>query len=283
MDENHMIPAGPLYVSHLFAPLGARLIELLRELTDEEWQRPTLCSLWSVKDIAAHLLDGNLRRLSSTRDGYSGPAPGPIGSYASLVAYLNQLNAEWVSAARRLSPRVLADLLEGAVRDVSELFASLDPHAPATFPVAWAGEERSENWFDIARDYTEQWLHQAQIRLAVARPDIMEPELYHPVLDTFMRALPHTYRTVDAEEETLLSVVVTGDAGDCWFLRRDADGWRLYDQADGNLVAEAIIPQEIAWRLFTRGIGREEARSRIMVGGDKALGWEILNTLAVMA
>lgn len=283
MDESDMIPAGPLYVSHLFAPLGARLIELLRELTDEEWQRPTLCSLWSVKDIAAHLLDGNLRRLSSTRDGYFGPAPGPIGSYADLVAYLNRLNADWVSAARRLSPRVLTDLLEGAVKDVHELFASLDPHAPAVFPVAWAGEERSENWFDIARDYTEQWLHQAQIRLAVARPDIMEPELYHPVLDTFMRALPHTYRNVEAGEETLLSVVVTGDAGGYWFLRRDDDGWRLYDQADGDLVAEAIIPQEIAWKLFTKGIDKEEARSRIMVGGDHVLGWEILNTLAVMA
>src|SRR3569623_1685877 len=79
----------PLYLTDLFPWLDAMLIELLRGLSDEEWGMPTICSLWGVKDIAAHLLDGNIRRLSMMRDGYSGvPAEG-IDSHGALVDYLN--------------------------------------------------------------------------------------------------------------------------------------------------------------------------------------------------
>jgi hypothetical protein len=53
-----------------------------------------------VKDIAAHLLDSSLRRLSLGRDGARlVPVPEPAG-YAERVAYLNRLNAEWITAAR---------------------------------------------------------------------------------------------------------------------------------------------------------------------------------------
>src|SRR5688572_32295034 len=44
--------------------------------------------------------------------------------------------------------------------------------------------------FDTAREFTERWHHQQQIRLATNRPGIMTRELYYPVLDCFMRALP---------------------------------------------------------------------------------------------
>lgn len=40
--------------------------------------------------------------------------------------------------------------------DLAKFFASLDPFAPAIFPVAWAGEQESFNWMDVARDYTEK-------------------------------------------------------------------------------------------------------------------------------
>ena len=57
-------------------------------------------------------------------------------------------------------------------------------------------------WFDNARELTERWHHQEQIRLATNRPGIMTPLLYHPVLDTFLRGLPHAYREVTAAANT---------------------------------------------------------------------------------
>ena len=64
-------------------------------------------------------------------------------------------------------------------------------------------------WFDIAREYTERWHHQRQIALAVGRlTPIDSRRLYHPVLDAFLRALPYTYRDVDAPEGTVVAVTI---------------------------------------------------------------------------
>src|SRR5689334_12267714 len=102
----------PILVNHLFAPLEDKLITLLKSLSSAEWQAPTVCRLWTVKDIAAHLLDTNLRRISMLRDRYFGESPGAINSYEDLVKFLNQLNADWVKAARRLSPALIIDLMQ---------------------------------------------------------------------------------------------------------------------------------------------------------------------------
>ena len=78
----------PILVSHLFRELHGHLLVLLRSLTSDDWHRPTVCSAWCVKDIASHLLDGDLRRLSIQRDGYAPPdAPTGFDSHQDLVAY----------------------------------------------------------------------------------------------------------------------------------------------------------------------------------------------------
>src|SRR4051794_25247981 len=172
-------------------PLQRELIGLLRSLRPDDWARATACALWSVKDIAAHLLDDDLRRLSFHRDVHQPPGASAIDDYAALIAHINRLNGEWVEVARRMSPRVLIDLLEITGPWVEELFRSIDPDATAHWPVAWAGEERSAHWFDVGRDYTERWLHQQQIRDAVGAAPLTGREWLHPVLDLFVRALPY--------------------------------------------------------------------------------------------
>ncbi len=270
----------PILTSHLFPLLEARLIELLESLTPEDWSRRALPK-WTVKDVAAHLLDGNLRRLSIGRDGYWGESF-QGSSYTELVEFLNGLNADWVRAARRLSPRVLIDLLRLTGEQVSALVSNLDPHAPAVFPVAWAGEEQSANWFDIAREYTEKWHHQQQIREAVGRPGIMGRELYFPVLDTFMRALPVAYRNVTGEANTSLEIHVSGEAGGSWFLCHTDDRWRLSSSATGQVSTRVEIPQEIAWRIFTKGIDADTARAQVQITGIRELAEPLLAARAVM-
>jgi hypothetical protein len=65
----------PILVADLFPEVTSRLVELLRSLSAGEWHLPTVSSRRTVKDIASHLLDGSLRRLSMQRDGYR-PADG---------------------------------------------------------------------------------------------------------------------------------------------------------------------------------------------------------------
>jgi uncharacterized protein (TIGR03083 family) len=275
-------PVQPVYLLDRFPGLHDELMQLLEGLTEADWGKPTACALWSVHDIAAHLLDTALRRLSLGRDGYRPPAA-PLGSYAELVDYLNQLNAEWVAATRRLSPRLLVELMAMAAPQVHRYFDSLDPHARAPFAVAWAGEESSPVWFDIAREYTERWIHQQQIREAVGAPGLLGRDWLYPVLDTFMRALPHTYRGIEVEPGRSIHLTVVGEAGGEWTLRRDSDGWRLYTGREERPSTQIKLDQETAWKLFSKGLSPTAARQRVQIAGDRPLGEPILGALAVMA
>jgi uncharacterized protein (TIGR03083 family) len=274
----------PIFVTELFCQIHGELLSLLRNLSAEDWNKPTAARQWTVKDIAAHLLDGDVRRLSYQRDNAPMvPPETPIESYGDLVGFLNQLNADWVRAARRISPRLLIDFLEGAGAQVCELFKSLDPFAPALFGVAWAGEQESQNWFDIAREYTEKWHHQQQIRDAAGAPALTGRKWLFPVLDTFLRGLPHTYRETDAGEGSCVVFIVTGEAGGVWTLKREAGTWNLYTGEGDGSVCKVRMDQDAAWRLLTKGLSREDADTRVEIAGDDRLGKPFLGMLAVMA
>src|SRR5215212_9835378 len=66
-------PLEPLWLVDRFPPLHRELLTLLRGLGPDDWDRSTVCALWSVRDITAHLLDDDLRRLSFHRDAHPPP------------------------------------------------------------------------------------------------------------------------------------------------------------------------------------------------------------------
>jgi uncharacterized protein (TIGR03083 family) len=277
----------PILTAHLFAKLEDRLVGLLRSLHRNDWEKQTVATNWRVKDVAAHLLDTQLRGLSICRDQYVAETA-DRSSPAELGTFINRLNREGVGVYRRLSPDVLISLLELASRQSCAYHESLDPFAIAPFPVSWAGEDRSVNWFHTAREYTERWHHQQQIRLAIEefgidRPGIMTRELYYPVLDCFMRALPFTYRSVSGEPGSLLHFIVSGECGGSWYLYRDGESWKLSAEPLGEKASETTIPEEIAWRVFTKGIDRESAKSQVRINGDARLGLGILEMICIIA
>jgi uncharacterized protein (TIGR03083 family) len=272
-----------VYLVDLFPGLHAELMTLLRGLEPRAWQLPTACALWSVKDIVAHLLDTCLRRLSLDRDGLDLTPTSPISTYAELVGYLNHLNAEWVTATRRLSPQVLMDLIDLAGPQLHAYFQSLDPGGPAKFGVAWAGEEVSANWFDIGREYTERWLHQQQIREAVGAAALTGRKWLNPALDIFVRALPFTYRQIEAEPGAQVELEISGEAGGVWTLVREGTRWALFTGAGDGPAAQVRLDQDAAWKLFSKGLSPEQARRSIRIEGDPILGRPVLGSLAVMA
>jgi hypothetical protein len=101
----------PILCAPLLRRVDAKLIELLRELCPEEWNLQTIAPAWKVRDIAAHLLDTPLRKLSLVRDGWFVEKP-DIHSPQDLVDFINRINREGVAVYRRLSPAVLIDLMK---------------------------------------------------------------------------------------------------------------------------------------------------------------------------
>lgn len=266
----------------LFARLDDLLIDVLKSLKESDWDLPTLAPKWRVKDLVAHLLDGNLRSLSMLRDGYFGEKPGEIDSYADLLTYLNKLNEDWVKSMTRLSPKVLIDLLESSGKEYILFLKSLNPEDPSKFSVAWAGESESKNWFHIAREYTEKWHHQQQIRWAIgATEPLYTFELYQPYLETSMRALPHHYRNTKAENGDVLEFFVEHFGS--WFIVYQDGKWILTKGKSEKTICKTLIPKELAWRIFTKGIKPYAAKKLMKFEGSSPhLGEHILDMLAIM-
>jgi uncharacterized protein (TIGR03083 family) len=271
----------PILCAHLLRRVDERLVDLLGSLEPSEWDLQTIAPLWKVRDVAAHLLDTVLRKLSMVRDSCYVEAVS-FRSPQDVITLVNRLNTEGVTVYRRLSPPVLLDLMKTACQQSARFHESLDSFAPARFAVSWAGEEASLNWFDSARELTERWHHQQQIRLATNRPGIMTPDLYHPVLDCFVRGLPHVYRDVDVPVGTALLLEISGECGGQWFLSRESTRWNFVRPSARVFASRVTIPQELAWRVFTKSIDRDSARAQIEIEGNRNLGERVLRLTAIV-
>jgi len=274
-----------ILVADRFPALRRELLGVLADLSEDDWERPTAAPLWTVKDIAAHLLGGDVWILSGKRDGFR-PSDTSIQQYVHLVELVNRLNAEWVLAARRMSPRLITDFLAFTGPEVEAYFASLDPMMMGG-AVSWAGPEPAPVWFDIAREFTERWHHQQQIRDATGCPPLYDPYFLAPVLDTFARALPHSFRHTMPPAGTTVRFEISGDAGGVWFLQGHEQSslkksWALVLKPSSEPAAEVILPQDIAWRVFTKGIDREKALAQAVIRGDALLASPIFATTAII-
>jgi uncharacterized protein (TIGR03083 family) len=267
---------------NLFQALDQELIELLRALHEDDWMKPTLAKQWTVKDVAAHLLDGNIRIISMYRDHHFGEPPTGTSDYRGLVDFLNKLNADWVKAMKRVSPLVIVEMLEATGQAYVSCLGALKPNEKALFSVAWAGEAESQNWFHVAREYSEKWHHQQQIREAVSRPGIMSKAFFYPVIDTFMRGLPHAYRHVEAPEDTVVQVKIKNDEDTFrWAIARGKGQWNFTqsEKTDTSL----LLPGFIAWKVFTKGMAPQEALKYAEVLGNPLWAQPVLNMVSVMA
>jgi hypothetical protein len=111
----------------------------------------------------------------------------------------------------------------------------------------------------------------------------MTPELYHPVLDCFLRGLPHVLRGVDAPIGSNLLVEISGRCGGVWTVAKEKDSWNLVRDPGGEIISRVIIPEALAWRLFTRGIDRTTAQTEIQVTGNGRLAERVLSLTAIVA
>lgn len=270
----------PVLVAHLFPVILRRLLELLRDLDEDQWRQPTSCAGWSVKDVALHLLGADVGNIAYRRDGHSlWPM---IDGWDDLVRFINDWNQDWVRVTRRLSTPLLVDMLQVTGQQMNDHFQSLDPFAMGG-PVNWAGDRPAPVWLDLAREYTERWHHQQHIRDAVDRPALKQPQYLAPVLAAFARAMPRAYREVDAPPGTTVSLRITGPAPSAWTVRCQDGAWELYEGAPAIPDASFHIDADHAWRLFTKGLRREQVEPRVTISGDEALAQHVYEMVAIIA
>ena len=135
----------------------------------------------------------------------------------------------------------------------------------------------------MAREYTEYWVHQQQVRDAVGRPGACSERLMAPVIDTFVRAVPYALRHLGPALGSRVQLEVTGPGGGTWTIRRQDAAWAV-DRGPSAQDAAALVrlSADTLWRVATRGITVETARERSTISGDQALGSAVLTLVAII-
>src|SRR5882762_4823624 len=109
--NRHSSGTDPILCAHLLRTVDEKLVDLLASLEPGEWDLQTVAPLWKVRDVAAHLLDTVLRKLSMVRDSCYVEAV-TIRAPQDVVALVNRLNAEGVTVYRRLSPPIQIEMMK---------------------------------------------------------------------------------------------------------------------------------------------------------------------------
>jgi hypothetical protein len=81
----------------------------------------------------------------------------------------------------------------------------------------------------------------------------------------------------------VVELVILGDAGGTWFLVQTDDAWLLTQEVTSLAQTSLTLDQDIAWRIFTRGISPTAAAANSTLSGDHSLGLKILEAVSIIA
>jgi len=263
-------PATKVDVRKVMEQERAEFVRLLRLMTDDDWSKPTVCDGWTVGDIAVHLVGDDLSFLSRNRDGRRDENLDALQDWDRFVEQLDAHNNRRVEAGRFMSAQLVADLLEFTGTKIAEFLEGVDSSAPGEV-VSWAGPEPAPWWLVAAREFTEHWVHHQQIRDAIDQPGLNGPSFIGPILATAMHGVPRAYEGIETPEGTTVAIDVTGRAGFSWAVRRDSDGWKLYEGLTREANARLSVDQETAWRFLMGMMGAAETRRKATKEGDGGL------------
>jgi uncharacterized protein (TIGR03083 family) len=269
----------PCDYSQLFRVERARLLDMLRSLSAEDWQRATPCPGWDVLGLVNHLVGDDLGVIAWQRDHHHG-APAPdAADEATFIDWLDDLQMEWVRAARRISPRLAIELLDWLGEPVADTFAGQDPRS-CTARVSWASDSPVPIWLDQARELTERWIHRQQLHDAVGRPTDLDADLAGPVLDALRWAYPYRLGAADVPDSRV-DIEIAEPFRRTWLLTNRDGEWVFIDQADAPAAAALSMTAEHAWRLLTNNYDAE-AHGPLRTSGDPALIDVLLRTRAII-
>ncbi len=265
----------------LLRPERTALLELLRAMSAEDWERSTECPAWNVKGIALHILGDDLSLLTRQRDAsidsltlFAIDHPGM--SFRSL---LDGFNEQWVTAARFLSNELVIEML-GLVGDWSETFyCNVDLETTSREPVGFFAEtEPSPYWQVIAREYVERFTHQSQIRRAVGAP-----ELGGELTTSAARVIVHVLAAWMRNYEPTAGAAIALDFGTvgAWTVERETDRWAVLEgSADRTATARISVSPSDAVAMLSRGIAHDEVVGRLTITGDATLASGALDIIA---
>lgn len=244
-----------------------RFQALIESLHGEDWDQPTACSLWTVKDIVAHQA-AHLRSFTSFGAFMSQANPIVMRSYLKNgMNMLDAINQAQVDLRRSYT----VEQLLGEIRDTTQPSLDGRDHIPAfmrllVLPLPGLDQPRSLGYlFDLI--YTrDMWMHRIDICNAIGK---------QPLLDA-----SHDGRIVALIVKDLAEKSKRGLQGRAALLQLTGAAGGSYQIGENATPQVAIETDVLTFAALTSG--REKAApilssSRMALSGDKAFGKTVVD------
>ena len=258
------------------AETWASLAGVGRDLGPEEWERPTACPGWSVKDQFSHLI--GIERLLL---GEAAPAwDEPLGDHVKND--FAATNEPWIAVRRAWSPESVLDEFAAVTARRLAALDGLSGEAWSAVGFSPIGQVPYAR-FMVTRVF-DSWVHEQDVRQATARAGGTGGVSSSLALDQVQSAMGFVVgKKAAAPEGSVVRFSVTGPPGDA---RQFSIGVR--DGRAGPVPPDeaATVTLTLSQVDFTRlGCGRataEEVESAggVGVAGDAALAQSILTSMA---
>jgi uncharacterized protein (TIGR03083 family) len=248
------------------------LLSLAADLDHEDWERPTACPGWTVRDQYSHVLGTEAMLLGRERPDV--PLPADVSHIRNEFGRVNEY---WVEAYRdRPVADLLADLGEVLVSRRAAL-AAMDQDAFEAEAWTPAGQDTYGRFMQLR--VMDQWFHEQDVREATKRRghhDGLAPEV---TLDEITLVLGYLVgKKAEAPAGSSVRFQLTGSPT----RRIDievTDRARVVDRLADPTVTLSL-PSERFFRIAAGRLGdRDPVDTSVGIEGDRELGERVLRAL----
>jgi uncharacterized protein (TIGR03083 family) len=266
-------------MARLYEQTVSSLDELFGQLKPEDWDSPTDCPAWSVRDILAHL--GSFEAIAA------GMAPHASDTDVSHLSYATGFNEpiERDVEARRLRPieDLVAEFRDATLKRSEELRGATDEHYE-TSQITLPFGPGSEKDFMPIRIF-DLYLHEQDIRRATSNPGHLDGEVAAFCFERMRINLPSIIgKRVKPSAGSSIVINLTSHAGQTLAFATGQDGRVAVTDTVGETPTVRVTLDLEAFLMLTgarRPVDELLATGRVTLHGDVDLGKQVLEALAV--
>jgi uncharacterized protein (TIGR03083 family) len=257
------------------AEVWTSLAGLGAELTADDWDRPTECPGWSVRDVYSHVI--------GLEAGLLGRPPAPaLEAFGDHVRNdMGRSNEAEVLARRgRTGPEVVAELQEVTSARLAALRAMGDEEMAAEVPTP-AGPGTYEFFLGIR--VFDCWVHEQDVRRAVGRPGHLHGGAVDRSLANAVVTMPYVVgKRAGAPDGATVAFDVSGPTARRWAVTVEGRRAKPVPEVpvDPTVRISADIGTFMALACGRADPDEELAAGRVAVHGDADVGTAVVRNLA---
>jgi uncharacterized protein (TIGR03083 family) len=241
-----------------------------------EWELPSECPGWTVRDVLSHMV-GTERSLL----GESSPAP--LSTPSHVHNEVGARNEGWVASLRTHSgPEVLAVFREVTSRRLAQLrswpasrFEEVGPSPVGSVPYREFMRVR----------VMDCWIHEQDLRVATARPGHRDSPAAMLAIDRLRSAMPFVVgKQAGAPDGSSVRFDLRGNPARRFDVVVRGGRATMQDVTESDPTAEVRMDLEVFWRLGCGRVTGVAARGAGLVdfGGDTELAERVVDSMAFM-